>query len=171
MPESQDSAPPQPFNSSPAGWANRLWHFPGFVSSTWARAQITGLARPGFRGKGLPAQPGHQEVRQALIRGASPQRAPTVGLLSEVRCLKFGWPGQLGSGLRDAALAGCGFTQGYLYKFHLGQVPTARFQSWPMETTPQACTDFSTMMSCTSAHLQPGEVFHMDTPRSHQTTL
>lgn len=28
--------PPQPFNSSPAVWANRVWHFPGFVSLTWA---------------------------------------------------------------------------------------------------------------------------------------
>lgn len=71
--------PPQPFNSYPAGWANRLWHLPGFVSSTWARAQISGLARPGFRGKGLLSQPGHLEVRQALVRGATPQRTPRAG--------------------------------------------------------------------------------------------
>ena len=71
--------PPQPFNSSLAVWASRLWHLPGFVSSTWARAQISGLARPGFRGKGLLSQPGHPEVRQALVRDATPQRAPTAG--------------------------------------------------------------------------------------------
>lgn len=113
--------PSQPFNSSPGGWANRLWHFPGFVSSTWARAQITGLGRPGFRGKGPPSQPGHLEVRQALIRGATPQRAPTIRRLCEVRCLKFSWLGQSqGSGLRDAALAGWELTQGYLHKFHPG---------------------------------------------------
>lgn len=92
---------PQPFNSSLAVWASRLWHLPGFVSSTWAGAQISGLARPGFRGKGLLSQPGHLEVRQALVRDATPQRAPPAGCF-----LRFSWPGQSGPELRQGCSPG-----------------------------------------------------------------